>query len=52
MDDFALYGNCESGHSFKVKAFMEVARVPHRYEEIDLRLARPHGCRWFPQMWC
>ena len=36
-----LYCNRESGHSYKVKLFLEVARVPHAYEEIDLRLARP-----------
>jgi len=35
-----LYGNCESGHSYKVKLLLEVAGVPHEYEEIDLRLAR------------
>ncbi|SFU76820.1 glutathione S-transferase family protein [Pseudoduganella namucuonensis] len=40
MGDFKLYGNCESGHSYKVKLAMEVARVPHEYEEVDLRLDR------------
>jgi glutathione S-transferase len=40
MSAFKLYGNCESGHSFKVKLAMEVAGVPHEYEEVDLRLER------------
>jgi glutathione S-transferase len=40
MGAFKLYGNCESGHSYKVKLAMEVAQVPHEYEEIDLRLER------------
>lgn len=40
QDQIKLYGNCESGHSYKVKLFLEVAQVPHEYEEIDLRLAR------------
>lgn len=40
MGAFTLYGNCESGHSYKVKLAMEVAQVPHAYEEIDLRLQR------------
>ena len=35
-----LYGNCESGHSYKVKLLLELAGVAHEYEEIDLRLAR------------
>ncbi|WP_395401276.1 glutathione S-transferase family protein [Pseudoduganella sp. UC29_106] len=35
-----LFGNCESGHSYKVKLLLELAGVPHGYEEIDLRLAR------------
>lgn len=40
MEKFELYGSCESGHSYKVKLALEVAGVPHRYEEIDLRLER------------
>jgi glutathione S-transferase len=40
MATFQLYGNCESGHSYKVKLAMEVAGIPHTYEEIDLRLDR------------
>ncbi|UGQ45022.1 glutathione S-transferase family protein [Massilia endophytica] len=37
---FQLYGSCESGHSYKVQLMLNVAGVPHEYEEIDLRLAR------------
>lgn len=40
MSEFLLYGNRESGHSYKVKLMLTVARVPHRYEEIDLMLPR------------
>jgi glutathione S-transferase len=40
MADFKLYGNCESGHSYKVKLAVEVAGIPHAYEEIDLKLDR------------
>ncbi|GAB2855157.1 glutathione S-transferase family protein [Pseudoduganella ginsengisoli] len=40
MATFQLYGNCESGHSYKVKLAMEVAGVPHSYTEIDLKLDR------------
>jgi glutathione S-transferase len=35
-----LYGNCESGHSYKVKLLLELAALPHQYQEIDLHLAR------------
>jgi len=35
-----LYGSCESGHSYKVQLMLNVAGVPHSYEEIDLRLTR------------
>lgn len=38
---FYLFGNCESGHSYKVKLAMEVAGILHHYQEIDLRLERP-----------
>ncbi len=37
---FHLYGNRESGHSYKVKLLLAVADVPHTYEEIDLMQAR------------
>ena len=40
MSDFLLYGNRESGHSYKIKLMLSVARVTHRYEEIDLMLPR------------
>jgi len=36
----ALYGSCESGHSYKVQLLLQLAGVAHTYEEIDLRLAR------------
>lgn len=37
---FKLYGNCESGHSYKVQLMLQVAGVAHEYEEVDLRLER------------
>lgn len=39
-DAFVLYGSCESGHSYKVRLLLELARVPYRYQEIDLRVPR------------
>ncbi|HEX7645262.1 MAG TPA: glutathione S-transferase family protein [Burkholderiaceae bacterium] len=40
MTHFHLYGNRESGHSYKVKLLLSVASVPHEYTEIDLLLPR------------
>ena len=37
---FHLYGNRESGHSYKVKLTLAVAGVAHGYTEIDLMQAR------------
>jgi glutathione S-transferase len=37
---FHLYGNRESGHSYKVKLMLAVAGVQHGYTEIDLMLPR------------
>lgn len=37
---FHLYGNRESGHSYKVKLALAVAGVAHGYTEIDLMLPR------------
>lgn len=45
---FHLYGNRESGHSYKIKLLLTVAGVPHSYTEIDLmqpREARPEPFR-------
>jgi glutathione S-transferase len=38
--DTVLFGNRYSGHSYKVKLALEIARIPHRYETIDLRVPR------------
>ena len=38
--DYTLYGHPESGHSYKVKLALEVARIPHHYQVIDIGL--PH----------
>jgi glutathione S-transferase len=48
VSEFHLYGNRESGHSYKVKLLLAVAGVPHSYHEIDLmqpREARPEPFR-------
>jgi glutathione S-transferase len=46
--DLALYGNRESGHTFKVRQLLAVAALPHQYVEIDLgqpRAERPEPFR-------
>lgn len=40
MDEFLLYGNRHSGHSYKIRLALSVAQVQHRYEEIDISIAR------------
>jgi glutathione S-transferase len=40
MTQLKLFGSCESGHSYKVQLLLELAAVPHQYEEVDLRLPR------------
>ena len=40
MSTLKLYGNCESGHSYKVTLMLALSGVAHDYEEIDLRLPR------------
>jgi len=48
MRDLVLYGNHESGHSYKVRLFLTLAGIPHRYVWIDLdvpRAARPEEFR-------
>jgi glutathione S-transferase len=36
-----LYGSTDSGHSYKVRLFLLLAGVPHRYEWVDLGTPRP-----------
>ena len=40
MRDLVLYGNHESGHSYKVRSFLTLAGVPHRYVWVDLDVPR------------
>jgi glutathione S-transferase len=41
MDDsIKLYGNRESGHTYKVRLLLNLAQLPHEFEEVDLALAR------------
>lgn len=35
-----LYGSTDSGNSYKVRPSLLLAGIPHRYERIDLGLAR------------
>lgn len=35
-----LYGSTDSGHSYKVRLFLLLAGIPHRYERINLDLPR------------
>jgi glutathione S-transferase len=36
MTDLLLYGNRESGHSYKVKLALTFLELPHEYREVDL----------------
>jgi len=49
MDDhLKLYGNRDSGHAYKVRLMLNLAQLPHEYEEVDLalpRAARPEPFR-------
>lgn len=49
MDGLTLFGNRESGHTYKVRLALVVAGLPHRFEEIDVvgtpRAARPEPFR-------
>jgi glutathione S-transferase len=40
MGELTLYGNHASGHSYKVRLFLTLANLPHRYVWIDLDLPR------------
>jgi glutathione S-transferase len=40
MGELLLYGNHASGHSYKVRLFLTLADLPHRYVWIDLDLPR------------
>lgn len=40
MSKFSLYGNRESGHSFKVKLALTVSQIAHEYHEIDINIPR------------
>jgi len=42
-DHIKLYGNRESGHAYKVRLMLNLAQLPHEFEEVDLAL--PHAAR-------
>jgi glutathione S-transferase len=41
MDSFALFGNRDSGHAYKVRLMLSLSGLPYEYTEIDLDLPRP-----------
>jgi glutathione S-transferase len=48
MAPIVLFGNRESGHSYKVSLMLRLAGIPHTYTEIDIdlpRTARPEPFR-------
>lgn len=48
MPDLVLYGNRESGHSYKVRLALTLLGLPHEYRPVDLtldRAARPADFR-------
>jgi glutathione S-transferase len=40
MRDLVLYGTLESGHSYKVRLFLTLAEVPHRYVPVNIETPR------------
>jgi glutathione S-transferase len=40
MDRFTLFGNRESGHTYKVRLMLSLCGLAHEYTEIDISLAR------------
>jgi glutathione S-transferase len=40
MDRLKLFGNRESGHAYKVRLMLNLAQLPHEFEEVDLNLPR------------
>ncbi len=38
--DLILYGNRESGHSYKARLMLALTQTPHEYRPVDLSLAR------------
>ncbi len=40
MPDYVLYGNRESGHSYKVKLALALLAIEHEYRAVDLLLSR------------
>jgi glutathione S-transferase len=53
MDDsIRLFGNRESGHAYKVRLMLNLAQLPHEFEEVDIslpRAARPEPFRSLAQ---
>src|SRR5262245_20781294 len=41
MSALVLYGNRESGHSYKVKLALALLALPHEYREVDLQVPHP-----------
>ena len=47
MADIILFGNRFSGHSYKVRLFLELTNTPHKYETIDLMQPRAERPSFF-----
>ena len=39
-DSFILYGNRESGHSYKVRLMLALTQTPHEYRPVEITTAR------------
>ncbi len=44
-----LYGHHDSGHAYKVRLFLLMAELPHRYEWVDLNLPRSARSKAFQE---
>ena len=42
MAGFVLFGNRESGHSYKVKLALTLLGLPHEYRDVDLQVPHAH----------
>jgi glutathione S-transferase len=48
--DFTLYGNRESGHSYKVRLMLALTQTPHEYRPVDIQLPRDRRPAEFQQV--
>jgi glutathione S-transferase len=48
--DLILYGNRESGHSYKVRLMLALTQTPHEYRPVDIQLPRDRRPAEFQQV--